>query len=44
MMGSYERKNFDNEVFEYWIPRFVADGMDVNDVQSVRPQVTSSDD
>lgn len=44
MTGSDARKAFDNEVFEYWIPRLVADGMDINDVQAVRPQVTSWDD
>lgn len=44
MTDSDARKAFDSEVFEYWIPRLVADGMDINDVQTVRPQVTSWDD
>jgi 2,6-dihydroxypseudooxynicotine hydrolase len=44
MTGSDARKAFDSEVFEYWIPRLVADGMDINDVHTVRPQVTSWDD
>ena len=44
MSGSDERQAFDSEIFEYWIPRLVADGMDVNDVNTVRPQISSWDD
>jgi len=44
MTGASERQAFDSEIFEYWIPRLVADGMDVNDVNTVRPQVASWDD
>ncbi len=44
MTGSDAEKAFDSEVFEYWIPRLVADGMDVKDVNKVRPQVASWDD
>ena len=36
--------DFDQEVFEYWIPRLVADGVDANDIQSVRPKVKSWND
>lgn len=39
-----ERKDFDSEVVEYWIPRLVADGVDINDVLTVRCRVTSWDD
>lgn len=39
-----ENDTFDSEVFEYWIPRLVADGVDANDVQTVRPHVSSWDD
>lgn len=41
MSVSAESQGFDSEIFEYWIPRLVADGMDINDVQTVRPQVSS---
>jgi 2,6-dihydroxypseudooxynicotine hydrolase len=44
MSATDERQAFDSEVFEYWIPRLVADGVDANDVQTVRPNVTSWDD
>jgi hypothetical protein len=44
MTGSDAEKAFDSEVFEYWIPRLVADGMDVKDVNKVLPQVASWDD
>lgn len=44
MPAADERQAFDSEVFEYWIPRLVADGVDANDVQTVRPNVTSWDD
>lgn len=37
-------EGFDSEVFEYWIPRLVADGVDANDVQAVRPNVSSWND
>lgn len=36
--------SFDDEIFEYWIPRLVADGVDANDIQSVRPHITNWDD
>jgi len=36
--------SFDDEIFEYWIPRLVADGVDANDIQSVRPKITNWDD
>ena len=39
-----ENDTFDSEVFEYWIPRLVADGVDANDVQTVRPNVSSWND
>lgn len=39
-----DNRAFDNEVFEYWIPRLVADGVDANDVQTVRPKVSGWDD
>jgi 2,6-dihydroxypseudooxynicotine hydrolase len=39
-----DRQAFNSEIFEYWIPRLVADGVDANDVQTVRPNVTSWDD
>ena len=32
---------FDTEVFNYWIPRLVADGVDANDIQAVRPNVAN---
>jgi 2,6-dihydroxypseudooxynicotine hydrolase len=44
MSATDDRQAFDNEVFDYWIPRLVADGVDANDVQMVRPNVTSWDD
>lgn len=44
MSVSAERQAFDSEIFEYWIPRLVADGMDINDVNTVRPQVSSWED
>jgi len=44
MTGSAERQAFDSEIFEYWIPRLVADGMDINDVHTVRPQISSWND
>ena len=44
MSASSERQAFDSEIFEYWIPRLVADGMDINDVNIVRPQVSSWED
>ena len=44
MSQTQERAAFDSEVFEYWIPRLVADGVDANDVQTVRPLVESWDD
>lgn len=44
MSANDARQAFDSEVFEYWIPRLVADGVDANDVQTVRPNVTSWDD
>ena len=44
MSASSERQAFDSEIFEYWIPRLVADGMDINDVNTVRPQVSSWED
>jgi 2,6-dihydroxypseudooxynicotine hydrolase len=44
MSVSEERQAFDSEIFEYWTPRLVADGMDVNDVNTVRPQVASWND
>ena len=37
-------REFDAEIFDYWIPRLVADGVDANDVQTVRPHVSSWDD
>ena len=39
-----ERQAFNSEIFEYWIPRLVADGVDANDAQMVRPRVSSWDD
>ncbi|MGB0631009.1 MAG: alpha/beta hydrolase family protein [Alphaproteobacteria bacterium] len=36
--------DFDAEIFDYWIPRLVADGVDANDVQAVRPHVGNWDD
>lgn len=44
MADSQERQAFNSEIFEYWIPRLVADGVDANDAQAVRPNVTSWDD
>lgn len=44
MNAGSDRQAFDSEVFEYWIPRLVADGVDANDAQTVRPKVTSWDD
>ena len=44
MTESTERQAFDSEIFEYWIPRLVADGMDINDVHTVRPQISSWND
>jgi 2,6-dihydroxypseudooxynicotine hydrolase len=44
MSGANDRQAFDSEVFEYWIPRLVADGVDANDAQTVRPKVSSWDD
>ena len=35
---------FDSEIFDYWIPRLVADGIDANDVQTVRPHISGWDD
>lgn len=43
-MSDAANASFDSEVFEYWIPRLVADGVDANDVQAVRPNVKSWDD
>ena len=44
MAGASERQAFDSEVLEYWIPRLVADGVDANDIQSVRHRVSSWND
>ena len=35
---------FDTEIFDYWIPRLVADGIDANDIQTVRPHISGWDD
>ena len=35
---------FAEELFNYWIPRLAADGVDVNDVLTVRSRVTGWDD
>lgn len=42
--AAQERQAFNSEIFEYWIPRLVADGVDANDAQTVRPKVSSWDD
>ncbi len=40
MAGDVENKAFTEELFNYWIPRLAADGVDVNDVLTVRTRVT----
>ena len=40
MSGEADKKAFTQELFDYWIPRLAADGVDVNDVLRVRAQVT----
>ncbi len=36
--------SFSDEVFEYWIPRLIADGIDAIDIQRIRGIVTGWDD
>jgi 2,6-dihydroxypseudooxynicotine hydrolase len=40
MAGETDAQAFTQELFEYWIPRLAADGVDVNDVLTVRARVT----
>ena len=40
MTGEPDAQAFTQELFEYWIPRLAADGVDVNDVLTVRARVT----
>jgi len=40
MTGDAENQAFTEELFNYWIPRLAADGVDVNDVLTVRNRVT----
>ena len=40
MAGDVENQAFTEELFNYWIPRLAADGVDVNDVLTVRTRVT----
>ncbi|MDG2313260.1 MAG: alpha/beta hydrolase [Alphaproteobacteria bacterium] len=43
----YEKKNIDNyskDLFEYWLPRLTADGVDTNDVLRVHRQVSGWND
>ena len=35
---------FDAEVFRYWVPRLVADGVDYNDIEAVRGQMSRWED
>jgi len=44
MTGEAENQAFTEELFTYWIPRLAADGVDVNDVMTVRARVTGWDD
>jgi 2,6-dihydroxypseudooxynicotine hydrolase len=40
MTGEADTQAFTQELFEYWIPRLAADGVDVNDVLTVRARVS----
>ncbi len=40
MTNNTENQAFTQELFNYWIPRLAADGVDVNDVLTVRARVT----
>ncbi|MCZ6587343.1 MAG: alpha/beta hydrolase [Alphaproteobacteria bacterium] len=40
MAANTDTENFTAELFEYWIPRLAADGVDVNDVLTVHGRVT----
>lgn len=40
MAGETDKDTFTAELFNYWIPRLAADGVDVNDVLAVRARVT----
>ena len=44
MTTETDKQTFTTELFEYWIPRLAADGVDVNDVLTVRNRVTGWDD
>ena len=41
MNNSFPKNNFTNEVFSYWIPRLVADGVDINDILTVHGKATN---
>jgi len=41
MDNSFPKNNLTNEVFAYWIPRLVADGVDINDILSVHSVATN---
>jgi 2,6-dihydroxypseudooxynicotine hydrolase len=40
MTSETENQAFTQELFNYWIPRLAADGVDVNDILTVRARVT----
>jgi 2,6-dihydroxypseudooxynicotine hydrolase len=40
MAGESDKDSFTTELFNYWIPRLAADGVDMNDVLAVRARVT----
>ncbi len=44
MAAETDKDAFTAELFNYWIPRLAADGVDVNDVLAVRARVTGWDD
>jgi len=44
MAADTDTETFTAELFNYWIPRLAADGVDVNDVLTVRARVTGWDD
>jgi len=44
MANDSDKQAFTHELFTYWIPRLAADGVDVNDVLTVRARVSGWDD